>query len=88
MVSAVCELHLDLAAMPVCSDPTDEIRAILILYAAGDVGPSGADATIMAILVRRGHASKRRIHPMKVGIHHLNRGGVIGGKLGGGEAHG
>ena len=67
--------------MPVIDDPQDDIRAILILYAKGFVGPSGVDATIMAILRTRGQATKRKIHPMKVGIHHLNRGGVIGASL-------
>ena len=64
--------------MPVVSDPLDEIRAILIRYAAGDIGPPGADHQIMAILRRRGQVFKKKIPPMLVGIHRLNRGGTIG----------
>ena len=64
--------------MPVVSDPSDEIREILIRYAKGDIGPPGADHEIMAILRRRGHVASKKIPPMLVGIHQLNRGGAIG----------
>ena len=63
------------------TDPLDPIRAILIKYGEHQIGPAGADSQIMAILFRRGFASKRKRHPMKVGIHRLNRGGVIGASM-------
>ena len=68
----------DNPAMPVVSDPLDEIRAILIRYATGDIGPPGADHEIMAILRKKGHVANNKIPPMLVGIHRLNRGGAIG----------
>ena len=68
----------DIPAMPVVTDPLDEIRAILIRYDKGEIGPPGADHEIMAILRKRGHVSKKQIHPMLVCIHRLNRGGMIG----------
>ena len=50
----------DIPAMPVVSDPSDEIRAILIRYAKGDIGPPGAGQQIMAILRRKGHVTKKK----------------------------
>ena len=64
--------------MPVITDPFDEIRAILIRYDKGEIGPPGADHEIMAILRKRGHVSRKQIHPMLVCVHRLNRGGMIG----------
>ena len=64
--------------MLVVTDPADEIRAILIRYAAGDIGPPGADGQIMALLVQQGHAVRKQVRPMKIGIHRKNRGGMIG----------
>ena len=43
--------------MPVVTDPSDEIREILIRYAAGEIGPPGADHEIMKILRMRGHVT-------------------------------
>ena len=68
----------DNPAMSVMSEPLDAIRAILIRYAAGDIGPPGADHEIMKILRTRGHVTNKRIKPMLVGIHRMNRGGAIG----------
>ena len=68
--------------MPVVTNREDEIRAILIRYAAGLIGPPGADGQIMAILIKKGHAFRKQIRPMRVGIHRLNRGGMIGASKG------
>ena len=68
--------------MPVVYDPSDEVRAILIRYAEGDMGPSGADHEIMQILRRRGNVTLKKILPMLVGIHRMNRGGLIGATKG------
>ena len=72
----------DFPAMPVVSDPLDPIRAILIRYEHGLIGPSGADQEVMDILRTKGYVSQKVIKPMLVGIHHLNRGGVIGASQG------
>jgi len=68
--------------MPVVSDPLGEVRAILIRYAGGDMGPSGADHEIMTILRRRGNVTQKKILPMLVGIHRMNPGGLIGATKG------
>ena len=62
-------------------DPTDPIRALLILYAEHNIGAPGADGQITAILFKMGFASKMKIHPMKVGIHRKTRGGVLDHRL-------
>ena len=63
------------------SDPTDPIRAVLILYANRLIGAPWADQRITAILFKMGLASQRELHPMKVGIHRKSRGGVIAHSL-------
>ena len=68
--------------MPVVIDPLDEIRAILIRYSLGQIGPSGADQEVMDMLRRKGYVSQKVIKPMLVGIHHLNRGGIMGASQG------
>ena len=68
--------------MPVVTDPLDEIRAIMIRYSLGQIGPSGADQEVMDILRTKGYVEQKVIKPMLVGIHHLNRGGVIGASQG------
>ena len=82
--------HLDFRAMDrrtpshhpqLVTDPTDPIRAIILLYLANEIGCAGADGQIMIILIGLGLAVTRKIRPMKVGIHHLNRGGVIGASM-------
>ena len=64
--------------MPVVTDPADKISAILIRYAAGDIGPPGADGQIMALLFQQGLGVRKQVRPMKIGIHRKNRGGMIG----------
>jgi len=44
-------------------------------------GAAGVDEDIMAELKRRGHVTRERINPMKLCIHHLNRGSVIGNSM-------
>ena len=44
-------------------------------------GASGVDEDIITELRRRGHCESDQINPMLVGIHHLNRGGVIGNSM-------
>ena len=70
-----------LADSKLVTDPSDLIRAILIKYGEHNIGPAGADSQIMAILFRKGFAIKRKIRPIKVGIHRKNRGGVIGASM-------
>ena len=67
-----------MAGSKLVTDPSDSIRAIFIKYLDHRIGPAGADCQIIAILTRRGLATKKRLHPMKVGFHRKNRGGVIG----------
>ena len=43
------------------SDPTDAIRAVLILYAEHKIGAPEADGQFTAILFKMGLASKRKI---------------------------
>ena len=60
------------------SDPADPIRAILIRYAQHEIGACGADGQITAWLFKKGLAVRKKLHALKVGIHHRNRGSVIG----------
>jgi hypothetical protein len=68
--------------MPVVTDPLDEIRAIMIRYSLGQIGSSGADQEVTDILRRKGLVSQKVIKPMLAGIHHLNRGGIMGASQG------
>ena len=68
--------------MPVVTDPEDEVRAVLLRYEKGEIGPPGADHEIMVILRRQGHITVKQIRPMLVGIHRQNRGSQIGSSRG------
>ena len=70
------------------SDPTDPIRALLISYAEHKIGAPGADGQITSILFKKGLASKRNIHPMKVGIHRKKTRRCSCPQLGGATPHG
>ena len=68
--------------MPVVTKPADEVRAVLLRYEKGEIGPPGADHEIMVILRRQGHITVKQIRTMLDGIHRQNRGGQIGASRG------